>query len=51
MVQFAPAATVVFWQLSVSLKSPVMAIAPGSSSKLPVFAKVTGSALLLVPKT
>jgi|ERR1039458_7435730 hypothetical protein len=51
MVQLPPAATVVFWQLSVSLKSPLVAIAIGVSARLPVFSRVTVCALLAVPNT
>jgi hypothetical protein len=40
-----------FWQLSVSLKSPVVAIAVIVRGTLPVLARVTAAGLLAVPKT
>jgi hypothetical protein len=49
--QLAPTATVAFWQLSVSLKSPLMAIAEAVRVTLPVFVNVTVCALLEVPNT
>jgi hypothetical protein len=51
IVQLPPAATVVFWQLSVSLKSPLIAIAVGVRATLPVFVRVTVCVLLAVPNT
>ena len=51
MAQLAPAATVAFTQLSVSLKLPFIAMDVGVSARLPVFARVTVSELLGVLKT
>lgn len=50
MEQFAPAANGVFTQLSVSLKSPLIAIADGVRAMLPVFVRFTVCAPLAVPK-
>jgi hypothetical protein len=49
--QFPPAVTVVFWQLSVSLKSRGTAIAVGLRARLPVFFKMTVCGLLAVSET
>src|ERR1700685_811529 len=51
MAQLAPTATDAFTQLSVSLKSPLMAIEVGASARPPVLSRVTVIRPLRVPKT
>ena len=51
MVQVLPTGTVTFWQLSVSLKSPLMVIVVGKSARLPVFSRDTGCVPLAVPNS
>jgi hypothetical protein len=51
IVQLAPTATAALWQLSASLKSPLIAIALIVRPSEPAFVNVTVCALLAIPNT